>query len=142
VYEIVGAALEVYYKLGRGFLEPVYQEAMELELNQRCIPFEAKKELFIRYKDHLLKKTYEPDFVCFGQVIVELKALDSVIQQRRISAFELHACYFESSRAFDQLRQRHQTRMEEVRYLISFRVISWIIIAGKKAIHEKSRKTH
>jgi GxxExxY protein len=76
VYEIVGAALEVYYKLGRGFLEPVYQEAMELELNQRCIPFEAKKELFIRYKDHLLKKTYEPDFVCFGQVVVELKALD------------------------------------------------------------------
>jgi GxxExxY protein len=76
VYEIVGAALEVYSKLGRGFLEPVYQETMELELNHRGIPFEAKKELFIRYKEHLLKKTYEPDFVCFGQVIVELKALD------------------------------------------------------------------
>ena len=39
VYEIVGAALEVYYKLGRGFLEPVYQEAMELELQNRQVPF-------------------------------------------------------------------------------------------------------
>jgi GxxExxY protein len=76
VYEIVGAALEVYYRLGRGFLEPVYQEAMEIEFHHRRIPFEAKKELFIRYKEYTLKKTYEPDFVCFNQIIVEIKALD------------------------------------------------------------------
>ena len=76
VDEIVGAACEVYYRLGRGFLEPVYQEAMQIELSHRRIPYEAKKEISIRYRDFLLDKKYEPDLVCFNQVIVELKALD------------------------------------------------------------------
>lgn len=76
VYEIVGAAFEVYYRLGRGFLEPVYQEAMQIELKHRRIPFEAKKEISIRYREFLLDKKYEPDLVCFNKVIVELKALD------------------------------------------------------------------
>ena len=72
VYEIVGAA-KVYYRLGRGFLEPVYQEALEIELRHRAIPFEAQKELTICYKEHTLEKKYIPDFVCFGQIIAELK---------------------------------------------------------------------
>ena len=76
VYQIVGAAMEVYYRLGRGFLEPVYQEAMEIELKHRRIPFQAKKSISIRYREFLLNKKYEPDLVCFNQVIVELKALD------------------------------------------------------------------
>ncbi|HKY28689.1 MAG TPA: GxxExxY protein [Pyrinomonadaceae bacterium] len=50
VYEIVGAAMDVYYQLGRGFLEPVYQEALQIELSRRAIPFEAQKELTICYK--------------------------------------------------------------------------------------------
>ena len=76
VYQIVGAAMEVYYRLGRGFLEPVYQEAMEIELKHRRIPFQAKKSISIRYREFLLNKKYEPDLVCFNQVIVELKAPD------------------------------------------------------------------
>ena len=76
VYAIVGAAMEVYNELGSGFLEPVYQDALALEFAQRNIPFEAQKELPIRYKDHLLQKTYVPDFVAFGAVVVEIKALD------------------------------------------------------------------
>ena len=76
VYQIVGAAMEVYYRLGRGFLEPVYQEAIEIELKHRRIPFQAKKSISIRYREFLLNKKYEPDLVCFNQVIVELKALD------------------------------------------------------------------
>ena len=47
VYAIVGAAMEVYWQLGTGFLEPVYQEALEIELQRRCIPFEAQKRLTI-----------------------------------------------------------------------------------------------
>jgi len=75
VYAIIGAAIEVHRELGPGFLEAVYQEAMELELSARQIPFEPKKKLCIFYKGKRLEKTYEPDFFCYEQVIVEIKAL-------------------------------------------------------------------
>ena len=55
-YEIVGAAMHVYNTLGAGFLEAVYQEALEIELSKRRIPFEAQKELHIKYDDVILKQ--------------------------------------------------------------------------------------
>lgn len=73
-YSIVGAALDVYYRLGVGFAEPVYQEALEIEFGLRHIPFEREKWLSINYKGHELRKQYKADFLCYGQVIVELKA--------------------------------------------------------------------
>jgi len=75
VYAIVGAAMEVHTEMGAGFLEHVYQESMELELGLRRIPFESQKVLQIRYKGTVLKKDYCADFVCFGQIIVEIKAM-------------------------------------------------------------------
>ena len=75
VYAVVGAAMEVYNVLGPGFLEAVYQEALEIELTDRNIPFESQKELTLYYKGRRLKKTYVADFVAFGKVIVEIKAL-------------------------------------------------------------------
>ena len=78
VYAVVGAAIEAYNELGAGFLEPVYQEALEIELAERRVLFEAQKELQIRYKGRLLKKTYQADVIAFGKVIVELKALDQL----------------------------------------------------------------
>lgn len=78
VYAIVGAAIEVYNELGSGFLEAVYQEAMELELGWRGIRFEPQKELCIFYKGHCLEKTYLADLVCFGTVLVELKAVNEI----------------------------------------------------------------
>lgn len=76
VFAIVGAAIEVHRELGPGFLEAVYQEALELELRERNIPFEAQKSLRIYYKGKVLNKEYFADLVCHGQIIVELKALD------------------------------------------------------------------
>lgn len=76
VYTVIGAAMEVYNTLGTGFLEAVYQEALEIELATRGVPFEAQKELRIFYKGRRLSKTYMADFVAFGKVIVEIKALD------------------------------------------------------------------
>ena len=61
-FEIIGAALEVYYKLGCGFLEPVYQEALGLEFQLRNIPFVAQARLPIQYKHLTLKKTYKSRF--------------------------------------------------------------------------------
>lgn len=75
VFKIVGAAIEVHRELGSGFLEPVYQEALAIELASCSVPFEAQRALQILYKGHRLKKEYVPDFVCYQQIIVELKAL-------------------------------------------------------------------
>jgi GxxExxY protein len=73
VYAIAGAAMEVYYKLGIGFLEPVYQGALAIELNGRGIPYVREPKIAVVYKDIPLDKTYRPDFVCYDQIIVELK---------------------------------------------------------------------
>ncbi len=78
VYQIVGAAMEVYYQLGCGFLEPIYQQALEIELGRRRIPFEPQQELMICYKGEILEKKYIADFICFNQIIIELKALNGL----------------------------------------------------------------
>ncbi len=76
VFAIIGAAIAVHRELGPGFLEAVYQEALEIEFAVTSVPAEAQKPLPITYKNHLLKKEYIADFVCYGQIIVELKALE------------------------------------------------------------------
>jgi GxxExxY protein len=82
VYAIVGAGMEVNRELnGSGFYEGVYQEALEIELGLRSIPFEPQKELPIAYKGKLLKKRYIADVVCFGNVIVELKCAKCLTTQ-------------------------------------------------------------
>src|SRR5262249_26043365 len=63
-------------ELGAGFLEAVYQEALEMECSLRGVPYESQKPLPLRYKGQPLKKEYLADMVCYGQIIVELKALD------------------------------------------------------------------
>jgi GxxExxY protein len=78
VFEIVGAALEVHNNLGCGFLEPVYQEALEIEFDLRKIPFTPQKQLPVSYKDHHLKKTYLGDFIAYEQIVVEIKALNNL----------------------------------------------------------------
>ena len=78
VFDIIGAAIEVHRELGSGFLEPVYQEAMEWELSARGIPFEAQKTLPVFYKGKTLSSKYVADLICHGRVVVELKALDQL----------------------------------------------------------------
>jgi len=78
VYKIVAAAIDVHRELGSGFAEPVYQEALGIELRSRQIPFESQKQLRIYYKGQLLDKIYIADFVCFDSIIIELKALDAI----------------------------------------------------------------
>ncbi len=76
VYAIVGAAMQVYNELGPGFLEAVYQEALEIEMGLQGIPFESQKELVVFYKGRCLRKTYVADFLAYGKIIVEIKAHD------------------------------------------------------------------
>jgi GxxExxY protein len=78
VYQIVGAAMEVSNQLGCGFLEAVYQEAMEIELAERRIPYLPQKRIEIYYKGRLLKKEYIADFLCHDRIIVEIKAIKAI----------------------------------------------------------------
>ena len=82
-FRIRGAAIEVSNVLGPGFLEAVYQECLGLEFAVRDIPFVATPSLQIDYKGRRLKQTYSPDFICFGSVVVELKAARELAGQHR-----------------------------------------------------------
>ena len=77
-FKIVGACMAVQNELGNAFLEPVYQEALAIELTRSSIPFEREKELSIIYKGVELKSYYKADFICYDQIILELKALDAL----------------------------------------------------------------
>lgn len=82
-YRIIGACFEVYNQKGCGFLEPVYQECLEIEMSIQGIPFVAQPLLCMEYKGHVLKKSYEPDFICFENVLVEIKATTSLADEHR-----------------------------------------------------------
>jgi GxxExxY protein len=78
VYAIIGAAMDVYNDLGPGFLENVYQEAMEIELVSRKITARASQEIHIKFKGRVLKKFYIADVICYDKIIVEIKAMDKL----------------------------------------------------------------
>jgi GxxExxY protein len=91
-YQIMGACFEVYREKGCGFVEPVYQECLELELADREVSFQAKPLLELTYKGRILKSRFIPDLVCFGKIVVELKAVSSLIDEHRTQLHNyLHA---------------------------------------------------
>ncbi|GMO27611.1 MAG: hypothetical protein Pg6A_15240 [Termitinemataceae bacterium] len=86
-YRIRSCIYEVNKKLGSGFLEAVYQEALEIELTNAGIPFEAKKELVIIYDGKPLHQFYIADFVCYDKIIVELKAVNKITNEHKAQIF-------------------------------------------------------
>ena len=86
-YAIQGAVFEVYREQGCGFLEAVYQECLERELAVRHIPFEAQKALRITYKGLPLAQSYQADLICYGKIIVELKAAKETTNEHRAQVF-------------------------------------------------------
>jgi len=77
-YTIIGAAMAVHKELGSGFLEAVYQEALEKEFQIQKIPYEREKEIPIFYRGQKLKTVYRSDFICHENILVELKALSKM----------------------------------------------------------------
>ena len=82
-YRIIGACFEVYKQKGAAFTEPIYQECLHLELGLQNIPFVAQPILELEYKGKTLVQTFRPDFVCFGKIIVEIKAAEKLADVHR-----------------------------------------------------------
>ncbi len=82
-YAIRGACFEVYKEKGCGFLEAVYQECLEIELELRSAPFVSQTKLELEYKGRKLRSTYQPDLICFGKIVVELKAVSTLTDEHR-----------------------------------------------------------
>lgn len=87
VFAIQGAIFDVYREMGSGFLEAVYQECLEREFERRRIPYQRKVELTLTYKGEPLTKTYEADLICYGKIILELKAVKDIGNEHRAQLF-------------------------------------------------------
>ncbi len=86
-YLIMSACFEVYNDKGNGFLEPVYQDCMEIELEYKNIPFEPQPRLDLFYRGRKLKHHYVPDFICYGKIVVELKAVEKMTKEHYAQVF-------------------------------------------------------
>lgn len=82
-YAIIGACFEVYKDKGCGFVEPVYQECLSIELEHQGIPFVAQQQLDLYYRERKLSHIYKPDFVCFGKIVIEIKAVTKLVDEHR-----------------------------------------------------------
>ncbi len=80
---IVGACFNVYKSKGSGFLEPVYQECLEIELEYLKIPFAAHRPLQLEYRGRILKQKFCPDFICYDKIILEIKAVSALVDEHR-----------------------------------------------------------
>jgi len=80
-FKIIGCAMEVHKQLGNGFLEAVYQEALHYEFLKNSVPFQEFKPLEIHYKDIVLEKLYIADFICYDQIIIELKVAKNLCDE-------------------------------------------------------------
>ncbi len=91
-YAIIGAAIAVHKALGLGFSEKVYQEALALEFEAQGIPFEKEKQLHITYRGQQLKQDFYADFVCYGKIIVELKAVTALAPEHQLQVVNYLRC--------------------------------------------------
>ncbi len=82
-FNIIGACIEVYKELGTGFLESVYQRCLEYEFTKRKIPYLAQPWLELNYKDLLLDRSFQADFICYNCIILELKAVPKILDEHK-----------------------------------------------------------
>lgn len=82
-YNIIGAAIDVHNELGNGFLEAIYQEALETEFINKKIPYKREVSLPVYYRGKLLSKSYIADFICYEKIILELKALSAILPEHK-----------------------------------------------------------
>lgn len=95
-YKIIGACFEVYKDKGFGFLEPVYQECLAIEFELQKIPFISQPKIQLDYKNQPLTQYFQPDFICYDKIIVEIKSVSNLINEHRGQTINyLHATNYE-----------------------------------------------
>ena len=82
-YAVIGACMAVYKDKGCGFLEPVYHECLAIEFELRGIPFVSKPLQTLQYRGRTLVQTFAPDFLCYDQIILEIKAASALVDEHR-----------------------------------------------------------
>jgi GxxExxY protein len=82
-YAVIGACFAVYKDKGRGFLEPAYHECPEIEFESQRIPFLSKPPQTLQYRGRTLVQTFTPDFICYDKIVVEIKAVSTLIDEHR-----------------------------------------------------------
>lgn len=82
-YRVMGACFEVYKRMGCGFLESVYQECLAIEFEEQSIPFQAHPKQSLTYRGKTLDAYFIPDFICYDQIIVEIKAVSKIVDEYR-----------------------------------------------------------
>lgn len=87
MYNIIGAAMSLYNELGCGYSESIYQECLAIVCSEKDIPWEREKLLKMHFHGRELEKTYKADFVCYGDIIVELKAVSELLSEHRAQLF-------------------------------------------------------
>ena len=87
MYQIIGAAMTLYNELGSGYSEPIYQECLSVICTEKDIPWEREKMLKMYFHGVELEKVYKADFVCYGDIIVELKAVSEILSEHRSQLF-------------------------------------------------------
>ncbi|MCA9734289.1 GxxExxY protein, partial [candidate division KSB1 bacterium] len=94
-YAIIGACFKVYKEMGCGFLEAVYQECLEIEFGKQNIPFRAQSDVYIYYCGEELKKRYQPDFICYDKIILEIKTVKNLTEEHHAQVHNyLHATVY------------------------------------------------
>ena len=91
-YKIIGLAMEVHRIIGKGFLEIVYKDALEIEFTDYLIHYEREKSYTIEYKGRLLKRKYNADFVVYDNLILEVKAQSGIYDEDIKQTINYLAC--------------------------------------------------
>ncbi len=87
MYKVIGAAMDLYNELGYGYSEPIYQECLSIVCTEKGIPWEREKLLKMYFHNQVLLKEYKADFVCYGDIVVELKAVSELNGEHRAQLF-------------------------------------------------------
>ena len=120
-YAITGAGFEVYNDKGCGFLEPVDQECLAIEFEYQRIPAIPKPSLTLSYRGRTLTQSYQPDFVCFGKIILELKAVSALADEHRAQVLNyLHAGLLVNFGHYPKLEYERIAKTEQVKIKADF----------------------
>lgn len=103
-YRIMGACFEVHNRQGCGFLEPVYQECLEIELEIQEISFVAQPELQLSYRERVLKQRYKPDFICYDRILLEIKAVEQLTDKHEAGKATVTVSVFGVQRSVETSR--------------------------------------